>query len=408
VKRSGKIAAVAALTGLLVALGVVLFGAPVAAAEGLTPAERRAQESVLRLDELPAGYALGEDFYCGSPPRPSEDEGIYEREEHKPPAPYEAFLDRYDPTTCFFGYEQIYRPAGEPAGPLTVYAFTLATPSVAAATEGLAPGKVSNELASWSIGVEGLYPAGTAPALGEAALSFHTNLFHSYRRTHLAGTLVLWRSGKLIAGIFAGGAQVSVNDAAAAHYAALQQALVEAPRPYEESEAESIPTYFGNPDLHVPVYWLGKEFKPGERSGTSYFLSASAGRQLEHPETGMQLSVQYNTELFVDSWTPGGWRRFSKTEVGRRQWTWHCTRSQTVRLPEGHAVIYASYRTGYKACPDFPPKHFSAHVFLPGAVIAIGEPRCRYCQGFLSPQFDSFRAMKAIVHGLRRWRGDAG
>jgi hypothetical protein len=123
----------------------------------------------------------------------------------------------------------------------------------------------------------------------------------------------------------------------------------------------------------------------------------------------MQLSVQYNTELFLDSWTPDGWRRFSKTEVGRRQWTWHCTRSQTVQLPEGHAVIYASYRTGYKACPDFPPKHFSAHVFLPGAVIAIGEPRCRYCQGFLSPQFDSFPAMKAIVRGLRRWEpGDAG
>jgi hypothetical protein len=403
-KRSGKIAVLAALIGLLVAL----TGAAGAAAESLTPAERRAQESVLRLAELPAGYALGGDFYCGAPSRPAEYEGIYEREEHKQPNPYEAFLDRTDPTTCFFGYEQIYQPAGAPPGPLAVYAFTFAMPSVAAATEGLAPGRVSKELGTWAIQTEGLYPAGPAPAVGEAALVFHTNLYRFYKRTHLAGTLVLWRSGKLIAGIFAGGATAKVNDAAAAEYAVKQQALVEAPRPYEESEAESIPTYFGNPELHVPVYWLGKEFKPGKRSGTSYFLSATAGDRLEHPETGMRLSVQYNTELFLDSWTPDGWRRFAKTEVGRRQWTWHCTRSQTVRLPEGHAVIYASYRTGYKTCPEFPPRHFSAHVFLPGAVVAIGEPRCRYCQGFLSPQFDSFAAMKGLVRGLRRWEpGDA-
>ena len=59
--------------------------------------------------------------------------------------------------------------------------------------------------------------------------------------------------------------------------------------------------------------------------------------------------------------------------------------AESMQLPEGHAVIYASYRTGYKTCPDFAPHHFIAHVFLPGVVIAIGEPLCRYCQGVPRP-----------------------
>lgn len=392
-----------ALTGLLIALGLALAPAPGAGAEFLSPAERQAQESILRLAELPAGYVLGESYFCGAPLRPSEEEDIYEQEEHLPPTPYEAFLEHRDPTSCYFGYEQLYRPAGAPPAPLSIEAFTMTTPSLAAAAEGLAPGRVSKELATWAFRRQGLYPAGSPPAVGEAAFQFHTNLVRYYGRSHLAGTLVLWRSGKMIAAILASGARPSLNDAAAAHYAALQQALIESPRPYEQSEAESIPIYFGDPYLHVPVYWLGKTFKPGHGLGPSYFLDAFAGRELEHLETGMRLSIHYNTGLFLDSWTSGAWRRFARTEVGRSGWTGPCTRSQTVSLPEGHAVIYGFYRGGEKPCPGHAPHHFIAHVFLPGAVVAIGEPRCRHCEGTLTSRFESFEAMKAIVRGLRRW-----
>lgn len=404
-RRLGKIAAVVALAGLLLALAIALAAASGAGAAGLSPAERRAQESVLRLPELPAGYVLDPNWYCGTPPSPSEDEGIYEREEDKPPSPYQAFLDRNRPTACLFPYEHLYRPPGAPGGPPVVYSFTFAVPSVAAATEGLAAGA---ELASYAIGQEGLFTADPAPALGEAALRFHTNRVELSGHTRLGGTVVIWRDGALIAGVFAAGSKIAIDDEAAARYAAAQQALVEAPRPYEADEAESIPTYLGNPRLGLPVYWLGSEFSPRPRAGTSYFLRATPREHLAHPETGRQMNIEYSPELFLDSWTPARWRKFSRTEVGRRQWSWHCTRSQTVKLPHGHAVIYASYRTGYKTCPSFAPSHFSAHVFLPGAVIAIGEPLCRHCQGDLAPQFDSFESMKAIVRGLHRWRpGDA-
>jgi hypothetical protein len=375
-KRSGKIAAVLVLTSLLAVLGVAFAAAPGASAESLSPAERRAQESSLRLAELPAGYVLGEGWYCGAPLRPSEEEDIFEQEEHKPPTPYEAFLERNDPGFCLFDYDQLYLPAGEAERPNSIESFTFALPSAAAAAEALASARVSKEIATYITRDEGFYPIGAPPPVGEGSLLFHTNLYHAWRRTHLAGSLVLWRDGEIVAGIFAAGAKIGIDDAAAAHYAALQQALVESPRPYKNTEAEDIPTWLGNPDLTVPVYWLGREFKPGHG---------------------------------LDSWTPAGWRRFTKTEVGRRQWSWYCTRSQTVQLPHGHAVIYAAYKKDYKTCPGFAPHHFSAHVYLPGAVIAIGEATCRYCQGELNPDFASFPTMKAIVHGLHRWRpGDAG
>jgi len=412
-KRSGKIAVLTAFAGLLLSLGALFAGAPRAGAESLSALERQAHESVLRLAELPTGYVLGGNF-CGAARRPSEEEELVAvGEEHKPPTPYEAFVDHNASDSCVYAYEQLYRPAGAPAEPKVVFSFTFATTSVAAATEALADSGLSKELAAHTIAdkvvEEGLYPVGSPPALGEGSRRFHTDLFYWEGHSHMAGTVVLWRQGKLVAGILAGGAKPGVNDAAADRYAALQQKAVEAPRPYEEAEAEDIPTFLGNPNLGVPVYWLGKEFKGGPRGWTSYFVRADARESLAHPETGRRMSIQYDTELFLDSWTPGGWRRFSKTEVGRRQWTWHCTRSQIVRLPEGHAVIYTGYRTDYKTCPSSARQLLSAHVFLPGAVVAIGEPLCRSCEGYLSPQYGSVAAMKALVRGLHRWRpGDAG
>jgi hypothetical protein len=393
-KRSGKIAAPLALVGALIALATPIS----AAAETVSPAERLAQESVLRLSELPAGYVLGE-WFCGRPPKESEYEGIYEREEENPPSPYEAFVDKNEPTICYFPYERLYRPAGSPSGPPVLEAFTMVTPNAAAADAGLGVGA---ELVTSVFDLGSPGAVRPTPPVGEAARLFRGRLLRHWQRADLPGSVELWRDGKILGGIFAAGGAPVANDVTANHYAAVQQTVIESPRPYQEAEAEDIPTYLDNPNLGVPVYWLGKEFKSGPRL-TSYFLDAFP-RGYYRMAKEQRMTTQYNTDLFLDSWTPAGWRMFAKTEVGRRQWTWHCTRSRTVKLPNGHAVIYASYRTGYATCPSFKPHHFIAHVFLPGAVVAIGQPLCRYCQGDLGPGFESFKAMESIVRGLHRWR----
>jgi hypothetical protein len=411
VERSAKIAAVFSLAGLLVTVTLVFGSALSMAAEPPGPAELRAQESVLRLTELPTGYVLGRGPSC-SALSPNEERGgiVVEVGERESPTPYDTFLEHVATSSCVYGYERLYRPAGASAEPAEVFSFAVRTPSVAAATEVLADEQLSEELASATMSAdvaeEGFRQAGSPPVVGEASLRFRTDSFHwEGGQTPLAATLVVWRQGKLIGGVLAGGAKPAVNDAAAARYAALQQKLMEAPRPYEEAESEDIPTFLDNPDLGVPVYWLGKEYKPG--NGNTYsFVRADDHKRLTHQWVGRRMSIEYSNVLFLDSWTPAGWRRFSHTELARGQTDPRCGRSRMLKLPEGHAVIYTAdriHRKGDPTCAGVRLGTASARVFLPGVVVAVGVSLCRGCEDDeLGPQFNSVAEVAELVRSLRR------
>jgi hypothetical protein len=402
-KRSRAIAAVVAITGLCVA---VLAPAAGAAEAPLfepgyveSPAATLALESTLRLTDLPAGFVLGGEAFCGEPRDPKEDEDIYERQEHPPPTPAEAFIATTKAPLCTVEYRRLYRAAGTGSTPDLVQSFALATPNAQAAAKGLALGA---ELFEYTLAVGGFSAAGPAPAVGEGARLFHSDRARFRRLSNLPGTLLLWRQGAVIAGVFAVSMKSAVSDAAAAEYAARQQTYVAAPRPYLASEAEDVPVYLGNPTLRVPVYWLGESFEP-KGLPPAYFEDAFGGEELILRIPGRELSVGYNNGRNLDTWTPSGWAKFSKTVLGRRQWSWRCTRSESIKLPHGHATIYAAYRQDYKTCPSSPPQHFSAHIFLPGAVIAVGEPLSRYSQGEFFG-YESWRGLKAIARSLRPYR----
>ncbi len=413
-KRSGAIAVVAAVSALLMALGAFLAGSSRAGAEPPAPTERQALDSVLRLAELPTGYVLGGRQFCDEPRRPSEEEAggirLEEGEEPAPPTPYDVFLAHTATSSCVFAYERLYRAAGTAAGSPAVFSFVLATPSVAAATEALADGRLSMELGAKAVSdatvEDGFRAAGPPPSIGEGSRRFRTDHFYFDEIKDTPGTMVVWRQGKLVGGILAGGAKPAVNDATAARDGALQQKLMEAPRPYDEAESEDIPTFLGNPNLGVPVYWLGKEFSPGHGIEGDPFVRADARERLDHPGAGRRMSMEYRNELYLDSWTPSGWRKFARTKVGR-QMSPHCARSRTVKVPEGHAVIYSAYGKDRVTCPRFAPNQLFAVVFLPGAVVAVGESLCTasVCESNLAPEFSySFANMAALARGLHRWK----
>ena len=117
-----------------------------------------------------------------------------------------------------------------------------------------------------------------------------------------------------------------------------------------------------------------------------------------------QLSVLYFNYLELDTWTRSGWAKFTKTAMGRLWWTWPCTRRRSLKLPVGHAVIYGTYRKKETTCPSRAPQHFSAHVFLPGVVIAIGEPRAPSRFGEGDGTFESWQGLESVIRGLRRYR----
>ena len=76
-------------------------------------------------------------------------------------------------------------------------------------------------------------------------------------------------------------------------------------------------------------------------------------------------------------------RRLGEVRADRARptrWSWHCTRSESRAppRPRGHLRLLPK---GLRSCPRLMPETSPAHVFLPGAVIAVGESFGRYGQG---------------------------
>jgi hypothetical protein len=355
-----------------------------------TAAEPHAAEVLLRLDELPRGFVFDEFSYC-EPVSPRGESGKRALAE---------YVERFHPYSCHLGYTRLYGSPGEGLDP-PIVATSAVTTTGAEGTAASAP--AASELVEYLNESRGLTEVPAVQTLGEETRVFQSRERDHYRREPMAGVTVLWRVGRVLSATYVGGWSYASDEAAAFTLAARQQRHVEEPTPYLASESNDIPAYFGNPALRLPVYWLGRVFRRGHGLPPSYFLSAYPRSYLGGGPPGFEQDVEYAPALYLDSWSPRGWARFVKTPLGRRQWSWRCTRSRDIRLRNGHATIYAAYRTGHAVCPSFPPHHFSAHVYLPGVVIAIGEAPCGHCQGDLVT-YESWRGMEAVVRSLRRWR----
>jgi hypothetical protein len=396
-ERSRRIAAALALAAVLAALlAPTTAGAFESAFLQIGPesaVERLASESTLRLADLPPGYVLSENPVCGEPRHPSENFGIMEEEEHLPPTPSEAFIAAQHPGFCFIEYHRLYRAAGTGATPASLASFALVAPNPKAAAEGLALGSEPYE---YTLDTGGFTAAGPAPAIGEETRLFHTNRGYAGRLTNLPSTLLLWRQGATIGGVFATSMKSAVSDAAATAYATRQATYIAAPRPYPYAEADDRSVYLHNPNIKVPIYWLGAAFEP-KGLPAAYFEAALGAAEQRSQIPGRELTLRYSNFRILSTFTPSGWAKFSRTARGNPQPSQHCTRSQLIKLPHGHATIYAFYTKEYATCPTFPPHHFSADVFLPGAVITFGD-------GDLYG-YESWRGLKTIARGLRRYQG---
>lgn len=373
--------------GALLVCALILLGVDAGSAVAASPL---AEKTLLRLNELPKGFVFDEFSYCESV-KPRSDSGKELLAE---------YVDRFHPYSCHLSYTRLYSSSGEGLDPPIVATGTVTT-RTAAGTAASVP--VATELIEYLNGSRELTEVPAARSLGEETRVFDSRERARSGREQMEGVTVFWRDGRVLAATYVGGWSYAKDEAAAFVLAAKQQRHVEEPKPYLAPESNDVPAYFENPALRLPVYWLGRIFRPGHGLPRSYFWGAYPRSHFGGGPPGFEQDVEYAPALYLDSWSPRGWASFVKTPLGRRQWSWHCTQSRTIRLPNGHATIYAAYRTGYAICPSFPPHHFSAHVYLPGAVVAIGEAPCRYCQGDLVT-YESWRGIEAVVRGLRRWR----
>lgn len=367
-------------------------------------------QMILRLSDLPPGYvnvSLGEGYeedriLCSRISRPGRTRLQLGR-----------FLDRFRPRGCVSVYQRLFEVPGQPAGPII------------AGTGILAMDNSLQARLAWHFApillaqlMENHPPKEVAvPAkIGSATRLFHTNdppaiypLY--YLRLGRTASFLVWRTGNRLAVVMTTGDSFATTDRAAIELARRQQAHIRRPTPYTSAERFDGDVALDDPALEQPVYWLGRNFRPGRdlpdnRLFASFsFAALSFGEdspfRFDAATPGARLGIRYRNLRLYD-WTREGWPEYARTRAGRAIVAWRCTRKRRIELPTGHAVIYGGYTKNHRRCPTDPPDAFTARVYVGDLTIAVNPTEANPF-GFIEIRnpYGSFKGMEAIVRGLR-------
>jgi hypothetical protein len=382
---------------LLVACAAVLLllgSANAARGGGLNPTWL-----ILRLSDLSLGYLninleeeQGDRIYCSRLTHPEDT-----------PAKMGRFIDRFHPRGCLAGYTLLYTPPGQEEGSELIGTGALPLHSDAAADAGW---KAVPEL------LGRLMPNPPHEVKAEEHIGGPTRLFHTKGPRILSSTdskeaFLVWRTGNTLAAVMVIGDSFAQADRQAAALARLQDAHIREPSRYTLAERFDGEVPLDDPAVDLPVYWLGRNFRPGgelpdNRLFDSYF-TGKASKETHDKFAGSEgpgapLNIRY-VNIRLATWTLGNWHVFANSETGRAIVTWKCTQTKTVALAEGTATIYGGYKRDYKRCPKTPPKAFTAWVDIGGVKVVVNPPFAADFIETVNP-YGSFAAMGTIVRSL--------
>lgn len=389
------LAAVGALAGALAAL---LLG-------GADAAPRRAPNQtrqILRLSDLPLGYLKldlqeeqGDRVFCSR----------LHHVEDTPPQ-IARLVDRFHPQGCVGAYSRLYAAPGQPAGPLVVATGVLAMASDEAAD---AAWNAVPELLAQLMRGRAPRPVPTAEEIGTKTELFHAReaprFYPIYRRVAPSASFLVWRSGNTLATVMVIGESFTDIDSAAVELARRQQAHIDHPTPYTLAERFDGEVPLDDPAIDIPVYWLGRNFRPGadlpnNRLFDSWFTGKATPETFEDFAEGPSapLNLRY-TNIRLGIWTPSAWRVFARSKTSKAITSWKCTQTRTITLPTGTATIFGGYKKNFKRCPDEAPRAFTAWVDVGGVKVVVNAPFAPDFIEVVNP-YGSFAGMEAIVRSL--------
>jgi hypothetical protein len=387
------------LLGLLAALAVL---------QTATAAKRQAIEQpdlLLRLHDVQPGYVnvelqegQGERTFCSRL-----------HHSHDAPKALARFVDRFRPRGCVGSYYRLFTVPGQPSGPVLAGTGVLEMSNDRAAD------------AAWSVVPQLLgrlfNDRPPREVTAQERIGSDTALFHAaqprfypfpYRIAPTASFLA-WRSGNTLAVVMAVGQSFAEDDQAAVELARRQQVHIRRPTPYTRAERFDGEVALGDPAIEVPVYWLGRNFRPGDGLPDSRLYGSSASDGSEEETPGALLYLGYE-QIWLDTWTQATWPQYAGTPAARAIASWHCTKAKTIEVPGGYAAIYGGYRKNYSQCPSQPPNAFTARVYIGDLVIAVNpiannppSPIFIDLPPFIETvnPYGSFKGMEAIVRTLR-------
>lgn len=385
---------------------VILIGAASAlkaAGPESAPGENAALARLLRFKDLPLGYRLLS--FGPSPEYPAQSLTCGAIDPANSQPDLTAFVRRYSPLGCYaIYYRSFHVPETHPAA-LAVGSGAMVMDSIEGAKAGLA---VAPELLSHLIGNELPEEVEAGATIGDATRLFHwkhPGLFKARERP--SASFLVWRSGSVVAAVFATDGTMEANDRAVRELAQLQQQRIEAPAPIKTSEFDSSEVALEDPALDIPVFWLGRRFAPGhglpqlrlEDSGSMSAADSLVPRvSLSYTEYPRH---RYAEMLLLDFWSRKQWKRL-ETKRHRLPALPSCPTAEPLRIAREHVVIYRGFETGFKGCGY---RHginsFIARINL-GGVIATAETVmvCAVCASAGTGSYDSRRGMEAIARGL--------
>ena len=402
VSRGIRIGAIALLAALAVALGLVLFSrsSPTAdAASSYRPPAIDQTRMLLRLSDLPTGYANG---YLGEGQRA---DGLFceafTRSSDKPD-PVAEFARRYRAKGCIAAYAKRFTiPELEPGAPV-VASGVIALGSAAAAADAwdLAPTMLDRLLLGVPREVETSTRVGTQTRLFHSARAWYPYLIRGKKKA----SFLVWRSGNTVATVIAMGASFATNDRVVAELAPHQQAHVRKPTPYTGAERSDAEVGLDDPAIDIPVYWLGRNFRPGGGLPDNRLFASSFGEATPETHEGFAeapyapLNIGYEN-IRLGIWTPETWGVFTASKSSLAITSWKCTQTRTIPLAAGVATIYGGYKENFKRCPQEAPKAFTAWVEIGGVKVVVNSPPAPDFIETVNP-YGSFAGMEAIVRAL--------
>ncbi|HET9593328.1 MAG TPA: hypothetical protein VFP17_10465 [Solirubrobacterales bacterium] len=395
-KRGRPALAVAVLAALALAAILILHDADAGAEGAKVGSNRDAVERLLRRQDLGPGYFFLRFPNEGEPsPQITCDRLKPSDEEPK----LAAFLGRYPVSGCYAIYARLFDAGDGRPVPHLVGTGAVDVGSSKGATALL---KVASLTVSHGFEDELPKEVPAPEQVGDETEIFRVENLQFFEEEEAEASIVAWRSGSSVGAVYAQGGTPKANDLEALAFARLQQQHLEHPTPYTRAERYDAEAGFEDPAIAVPVYWLGRSFKPSGSLPAAKLEGAIAPNSLFKGLPGEKLEVYYDPDLSLDTWTAAGWQKFSATAKARKLIGLPCTKTARVALAEGSATLYAAPRLKSKRCGSNPPVHYFAVAEIGGVAIAVNLescPRCGTAAG--GSEFNSMAGMKAVVRALQ-------
>jgi hypothetical protein len=382
----------------LLAASAVLQPATAAKHEGI-----KQSDLLLRLHDLPPGYLNVE-------LQEEQDDKTFCSRLHEAPGTPQAlakFVKRFHPKGCVGAYYRLFVAPGQASGPVLAGTGVLAMNSDRAADAAWSTvpqllGRLFHDRPPRKVTV--------TEKVGSQTELFHASQPRFYpflRRVAPTASFLVWRSANTLAVVMTVGTSFAEDEQAAVELAHRQQEHIRKPTRYTLAERFDGEVPLDDPAIDVPVYWLGRNFRPSggladNRLFDSYFTGKAGPETFDGFAEGPSapLNIRY-TNIRLDTWTPATWSVFAGSKTGKAITSWKCTQTRTIALPEGTATIFAGYKKNFKQCPDEAPKAFTAWVDAGGVKVVVNAPFAADFIEVVNP-YGSFAGMEAIVRSLTR------